>query len=144
LAVVELLDRLTTTPPDGAATARVAFPVVDDPPTTVVGLTVMELRPAGLTMIVVLTSPPFSAAEIVMEVLLDTAPAEPLKLTDVAPAGTVTAPGMDRILPPLLVRSTSAPPLRAGASRVTVPVNEEFAPIDVGLTTMLFTTEPFT
>ena len=49
-AVGLLLDRVTTTPPAGAAPLNVTVPVEAFPPTTDVGLRVIELRVGALTV----------------------------------------------------------------------------------------------
>jgi hypothetical protein len=49
-AVVLLLDKLTTAPPDGAGPFNVTVPVDEVPPVTDVGLSLTELRLAALTV----------------------------------------------------------------------------------------------
>jgi len=63
-AVSEL--RVTTDPPVGAGALRVAVPVttVVDPPTTVVGEIVTDLRLGGLTVSVAVLITPFNVALI--------------------------------------------------------------------------------
>ena len=52
VAEMLLLERFTTTPPDGAVPLRVTVPVEGDPPVTLLGLSVIEVRPGeeGVTV----------------------------------------------------------------------------------------------
>jgi len=67
---------------------------------------------------------------MVTELDVDTAVVVTLKLTLVAPAGTVTLDGTLATPALLLDRLTAAPPLGAGALSVTVPI-EELPPVTV-------------
>ena len=65
VAEVALLDRLTVNPPVDAAPVRVTVPVAREPPTTLVGLTVIEARAGLLIVSVAVWETPFRLAEIV-------------------------------------------------------------------------------
>ena len=127
-----LLDRVTTEPPLGAGPFRVTVPIDEVPPTTELGLSLMELRAAAVTVIfavLVVTSIPV----IVTDVLLATGLVVTGNVAEVVPAGTVTLAGTCAAAVLLLESVTSDPPAGAGPDNVTVPV-EEVAPMtDVGL-----------
>src|SRR6185503_9830608 len=97
-----LLDRLTATPPAGAAFDSVTVPVDEVPPVTAVGLTPNPASVAagggggaasGVTVNVadLVTPPPVT--EIVTTVSTLTCDVKTLKPPAVAPAGTITLPG---------------------------------------------------
>ena len=97
------------------------------PPRTPVGLRVNEETAAGLSVRVAVRVTPLRVAVTVTVVVVATLTVVVVKVAVVAPAGTVTLAGVvaDVLLSD---RVTTAPPVGAGPSRVTVPV-EEFAPV---------------
>jgi len=106
------------------------------PPTTVVGFSTMEATCGGLSLRVVVLATPLSVAVIVTLVTAPTDTLVTVKVAVVAPAGTVTLAGV--VVDALLSdKVTTAPPVTAGVSRVTVPV-EDVPPVTVaGLITTL-------
>jgi hypothetical protein len=129
---VLLLCSATTAPPAGAAPVKVIVPVELAPPTTAVGLLVIEERLAALTVKDAVRLTP-SVAVIVAEVLVATPDVVTVNVVELLPAGTVTEVGTVAAAVLLLCRVTTAPPLGAAAVKVTVPV-ELFPPTtDVGL-----------
>src|SRR5439155_11918254 len=91
------LERVTKSPPLGAALVSVAVPVAGPPPVTVEGLRVIALRLAGggtgLTVRVVVRVTPPPVPVIVTGVELTTEVVVTAKLALVAPAATVTLAG---------------------------------------------------
>jgi len=86
-----LLPRLTAVPPAGAADDSLTVPVADDPPVTLVGLTVNddsvgEAAPDGFTVSVALCVAPPLLVEMLTGVDAVTAPVVIWKLTLVMPA----------------------------------------------------------
>jgi hypothetical protein len=133
-AVFELV-RVTTTPPAGAAPLSVTVPVEEAPPMTEVGLRLRPLRAAaGVTVKVAVRLTLLYAAVIVTAVVEDTLPVVAVKVVVVAPAATVTDAGTWAAAVFELVRVTTAPPVGAGLSRVTVPVEEAPPMTEVGVT----------
>ena len=129
---VLLLCSATTAPPAGAAPVKVTVPVELAPPTTAVGLLVIEERLAALTVKDAVRLTP-SVAVIVAELLLATPDVVTVNVVEVLPAGTVTEVGTVATAVLLLCRETETPPVGAGPVRVTVPV-EGLPPIKlVGL-----------
>jgi len=142
---VLLLCKVTTAPPLGAAAVNVTVPVELAPPTTVVGVLVIEDREtftALMLRVAVLLIP--SVAVMVAEVLLTTVKVLTPNVVEVLPAGTVTEAGTVAAPVLLLCRETLAPPVGAGPVRVTVPV--ELAPpeTEVGLSARAETVAGFT
>ncbi len=120
------LDKLTTTPPGGAACVRLTVPVDVLPPTTAVGLsaTVDKTGPGVVTVSGVDAFDPPYVAEIVTVVDVVTAVVETVNVAAVRPAFTVTLAGIAAAVGLLLVSETVAPPAGAGPLRLTVPVDE--------------------
>jgi hypothetical protein len=116
-----LLVRLTTAPEGGAAPFRVAVPVDDAPPITVVGFKASEVSEVTVTVSVVVLVAPYTAV-----IVTDVEDATPLvvivKLALVEPAGIVTLADTWAALVLLLRNVTAAPPAGAAPFRVTVPV----------------------
>ena len=81
-----MLAKLTTTPPDGAARARVTVPVDAFPPTTVLGETESPVSNGVSTVSVAFAVVPPSVAERVATTVADTPTVETEKVTEVAPA----------------------------------------------------------
>jgi hypothetical protein len=124
---------VTVAPPVGAAPLKVTVPVDVAPPTTDVGLLVIEDKVAVLMLRVAVRLTP-SVAVIVVEVLLATANVVMVKFADVLPAGTVTDAATVAAVVLLLCRDTLTPPVGAGPVSVIVPV-EGLPPVTlVGLT----------
>jgi len=133
VAVVLLLDRVTTAPPDGATPVNVTVPVDEDPPITEVGLKLKPLRVGAVTVrLAVLVTP--KIAVMVAEVLLATGVVVMVNVAEVAPAATVTLAGRCVAVVLLLDRVTTAPPAGAGPVNLTVPVDEIPPTTEVGLT----------
>jgi hypothetical protein len=130
---VSLLCNVTTAPVLGAAPVNVTVPVELLPPTTDVGLLVIEDKVAALMLrVAVLLTP--CVAVITVEVLLATGNVVMVKFADVLPAGTVTEAATVAAVVLLLCRDTLTPPVGAGPVKVTVPV-EALPPVTlVGLT----------
>ena len=130
---VLLLWSVTVAPPEGAAPLKVTVPLDVPPPTTEVGLLVIEDKVAALMLRVAVRLTP-SVAVIVVEVLLATPNVVMVKVADVLPAGTVTEAGTVAAVVLLLCRETLTPPVGAAPVSVTVPV-EALPPVTlVGLT----------
>ena len=116
------LARFTTNPPVGAIPVNVTVAVLDAPPTTLVGLTVRELKTGASTVSVACwLTPPRGSRDgdrlggrhpyVVTPKTLDFQPALTVTL-----AGTVAAVGS------LLARVTTTPPAGATPLIVTIPV----------------------
>ena len=132
---VLLLDSVTVAPLEGDGPLSVTVPVeFCDPPFTVVGFRVSELRVGALTVSVAERATP-SVPVILTEVLDATGLVVMVKVAVVAFAATVTLAGTCAAVVLLLDRVTTAPFAGAGPFSVTVAV-EVFPPItDVGLRT---------
>jgi len=122
---VLLLWSVTVAPPEGAAPLKVTVPVDVPPPTTDVGLLVIDDRATVLMVRTAVLLIP-RVAVIVAEVLLATANVVTVKVPEVLPAGTVIDAGTVAAAVLVLCKETDAPPVGAGPVRVTVPV--ELAP----------------
>ncbi len=93
VALVELLDRVTTRPPVGAAEPMVAVPVLEAPPATLVGETVMLVRAGGVMVRVAVADVLLALAVMVAVVFAATGVVDTVKVAVVAPAATVTVLG---------------------------------------------------
>jgi hypothetical protein len=122
---VLLLCRVTVAPPVGAAPLNVTVPVALLPPTTELGLPLIEDRVAALTVKVVVRVTP-KVPEIVTEVFAATGLVVMVKVALVVPPATVMVGGTCAADALLLCRLTTAPPAGAAPFKVTVPV--ELAP----------------
>jgi hypothetical protein len=135
-AAPSLTDSMTVAPPAGAGPLSVTVPVEEAPPTTVVGFSVSDesVAAAGVTVSEAVRATPLYDAEIVTDVDELTGLVLTAKVAVVAPLATVTLDGTVATLVLLLESDTTAPPLGAGALKVTVPV-DEFPPATLaGLT----------
>jgi len=125
---LELLDpRLTVVPPCGALPFNVTVPVEGEPPSTVVGESVMALRVGGLIVSVAALLPVPAVAVIVTGVEAETGVVATVNVAVDDPAGTVTDCGTVA-LGLLELRATVRPPVPAATGKVTVPV-EEIPPV---------------
>jgi hypothetical protein len=114
---------VTVAPPDGATPVSVTVPVtvVEDPPTTLEGVTVTPMSVDGeiVRIAVFVTTPSF--AVIVTLTVVDTAFVAIVKVAEEAPAGIFTEPR--RTVSVLFVeRLTVTPAGGAAPVKVTVPV----------------------
>jgi hypothetical protein len=120
------LERLTTSPPVGAALVSVAVPDEEAPPVTLAGERPIAARLAGggtgVTVSVAVRVAPPPVPVIVTDVDADTAVVEIANVAVVAPAATVTLAGRDATAPLEVERLTTRPLLPAAPERVTVPV----------------------
>jgi hypothetical protein len=123
VALVELLVSETVRPPVGAAEPTVAVPVLEVPPSTLDGETVMLVR-AGAVMVRVAVAEVLLADPVMVdEVFVATAVVETVKVAVVAPAATETEAGTVALVE-VLLRETVRPPVGAALVMVTVPVDE--------------------
>jgi hypothetical protein len=122
------LERLTTAPLLGAVPLRVTVPVEEEPPVTLLGLSVIEERvgavPAGVTVSVAVFVDVPRVAVMITEVEEVTAVVFTTNGWMVVPGATVTVEGTVAA-DMLLETETFAPAYGAGPLRVTVPVEEE-------------------
>jgi hypothetical protein len=133
-----LLVRETSAPPLGAGALRVTRPEDGDPPTTVLGVSVSDVRvgPAvgwGVTVREAVCVRPELEAEMVTVVEAAEDEVVTWKATAVAPEGTVTLAGTVATAVLLLEREKDTPPLGAEVFRVIRPVDEFPALTLVGL-----------
>ena len=127
-----LLVSETTAPLGGAAPLSVRVPVDDEPPVTVLGLSVSDVKVATDTVRVVVLVVPYTA-EIVTDVEVATALVVMVKVVLVVPAAIVTLAGTCAAAVLLLLSVTTTPPAGATPLNVIVPV-ELFPPTtEVGL-----------
>jgi hypothetical protein len=130
LAAPLLLERVTCTPPAAAGALNVTVPLEDcQPPTTLVGLSVSEVRVGagggtGLTVkeadlvTTLYVAKMVTAADAVTPLVLT------VNVALVAPAATATVAGTLATVVLLVESATCAPPAGAGPLSVTVPVDE--------------------
>lgn len=130
-AAVLLLERVTLVPPLGAEPSRVMVPVAKAPPVTLVGTIASPATTGGLIVNVALFATP-RVAVIDGETVEATADVETVNVAVVWLAATVTLAGTVAAAL-LLPRVTEIPPLGAGPSSVTVPVDEAPPVTAVGL-----------
>jgi hypothetical protein len=131
--------RLTVVPPAGAAAVRVTVPVTVEPPVVVFGEMEREASDGeaaggGVIVSTALFESPARAAVIVADVVLFTVPAEIVKVTVDAPAGTTTVAATAAAPGWLLETETAAPPAGAGPFRVISPAAACPLVIDPGVT----------
>jgi hypothetical protein len=123
VASFELLERVTTTPEEGAGPVRVTVPVDELPPVTAEGLRVTEVKTgASIVRAAVLETEP-ALIVIVADVLAATGLVVIGNVTDVLPAGIVTEPGTPAE-GELLDSSKVNPPAGAGPLIVTVQLDD--------------------
>ena len=115
------LARATTTPPPGAGLDNVTVPVEELPPATVAGLRDKEDTALRGTTVRFPVELALYVPEIVTVVAVVTALVVTLNVAVDAFAGTVTVAGTCPTAVLLLDKSTTAPPIGAGALRDTVP-----------------------
>jgi hypothetical protein len=117
-----LLERLTTTPPDGAAAFSVTVPVeLATVPITLVGLSVRVETTIGWTVRDAVLLVPAYVAVTSTVLVVETSADVMVNVPVVCPAATVTVAGIDAPVPDL-ERATDRPPVGAAPSSVTVPV----------------------
>ena len=129
----ELLPRVTTMPPVGAAPVRVTVPVDDLPPTTLEGLSVSVAMLGGDIVRLVVTETPFRVAVSLTDVEEATGVVFTVKVAVDLFAATVTEAGTVAELEPL-DSFTTKPPVGARPLRVTVPVVDVPPATPAGLT----------
>jgi hypothetical protein len=124
-----LLERETTAPPLGAGALSATLPVEGDPPVTLPGFSVSEVRVGpgagrGVTMrdAVGCWVTPVCDAVMLTVVVLGTAWVVTWKVATALPAATVTLAGTVATEVLLLKREMTVPPLGAGPLSVTSPV----------------------
>ena len=121
LAAGELLERLTTAPPGGAAPVSITITEVDAPP--VMGLnTLTDLSAGGCTVKLTDAEVAPSVAVSATGVGALTAPTWKRNWPNAKPAGTVNVAGTGAAVGLLLERDTTAPPGGAGAINWTETV----------------------
>jgi hypothetical protein len=137
VTVLELSDSATTAPPEGATALSRTVPVEELPPVTVVGLRDTELS-ATVDVRVTLNDANWVVlprdAESCTVVVLASGEVATGNVAWVAPAGTATVSGTLADPGWLLPSVTVTPPVGAGLSRVTVPVEDAPAVTVLGLT----------
>jgi len=134
VAIVGLaLERVTTTPPAGAATVSVTVPVDVLPPINEVGLNARVERAVIISTADEL--PPAYVADIVTEVNAPAAAVETVNVAVLTPAPTATLTGTVAALVSLLDSETRAPPAGAGPLKVKVAVKVLPASTVVGFKT---------
>jgi hypothetical protein len=131
LPLVSVTRLCAANPVAGAFSVIVAVEFVT-PPTTLVGTSTIEATCGGLSVSVAVRVTPLRVAVIVTLVVVATLAVVTVNVALVAPTGTVTLAGVvaDALLSD---KVTTAPPVRAGVSKVTVPVEEppELPPVTV-------------
>jgi hypothetical protein len=127
--LLESVTRLCVVVPAAGAFSVIVAMEFTRPPTTEVGVKVIDTSWGGLSVSVAVLVTPFRVAVTVPVVTAPTELLVKVKFALVAPAGTVTVAGS---LTPVMLsdKLTTAPPVRAGLSKVTVPV-EELPPVIV-------------
>jgi hypothetical protein len=127
-----VLESETEVPPVGAGPSRVTVPVAEVPPVTLVGAIVTVVICGGLTVRTAVFATPRLAVTVDVAVAVTTE-VEMVKVAEVWPPATVTGDETVATAVLLLVRLTVIPPVGAGPSSVTVPV-DGFPPArDAGL-----------
>lgn len=129
VASLLLLERLTFTPPVGAAVPIVTVPLEVFPPTTDAGLRVKPVMTGGLTVSDADSETPFKLPVIVTDVCAETVRVLIANAACVLPAGIVIETGTVAALK-LLESFTIIPPVGAAPERVAVPV-EDVSPTTV-------------
>jgi hypothetical protein len=140
VAAAALLVRPTTAPLLGAGPLRVTVPVEEEPPVTLLGLSVIEERvgdaPAGVTVSVTVFADVPKVAVMITGVEEFTAVVFTKNGWLVVPGATVTVEGTVAA-DMLLETDTFAPAYGAGPLRVTVPVEGEPPVMLLGVTDRL-------
>jgi len=116
-----LLERLTTTPPEGAALLNFTVPCEALPPVTFEGLRVREDTEGGNKVNVAVSVVPFRDAEMVMLVEFAEEEVLTLKVALLDPEPTVTVAGAVPTAVLLLRSVTTIPPDGATPLSLTVP-----------------------
>jgi hypothetical protein len=123
-ASVLLLDRVTTTPPAGAAALSVTVPEAGEPALTLVGWILNDVNVAdGVTKSWANRTVASPVAEIGTVVDVITGLVDTVNVAVVLPGGTVTLPGTVATAVLVLDSVTTTPPAGAAALSVTVPVD---------------------
>ena len=131
-AAASSLPSATAIPPAGAGPLSVTVPVLETPPVTVVGSIDSAMACGGCIVSVAVLEPPRVA--MMTGVVVDPTPTvETVKVAVVWPAATMTLPETAAAAL-LLARETAMPPVGAGPSSVTVPVDVLPPTTTVGLT----------
>ena len=126
---VPVLAIATTKPPTGAGPVIVTVAVLELPPITVEGASVIESTEERVTVNVVVFVTPFAAPLSVTVAFVATGIVVTPALAVVAPSGTVIEAGTDTAAL-FDVSATAKPPAGAGPTRVTV-TSDELPPITV-------------
>jgi hypothetical protein len=141
-ATPPVAERLTTSPPAGAAPVSVTVPEPVAPPAIDFGA-VTELRPAGVRDNVRERDTP-EADAVMMTVWLDATPfVLIIALVEVRPAATETEAGTVASEVSLLESETTRPPEGAAASSFTVPI-ADLPPTTVAVVTVKPESDPAT
>jgi hypothetical protein len=136
-AEVELLVSFTVNPALGAGPVSITVPVEETDPATLVGLSVTDESPAGLTVSVVVCVVLPLVAVIFATCWLDTDAVVTVNVVELCPAATVTEAGT--VTPELLLFSViGIPPEPAAPLNMTVPVEEIPPTTAVGFTEIEF------
>jgi hypothetical protein len=131
-AAVLLELRETAKPPVGAGLESISVPVEELPPTTEVGDRPTDVRTGAVTARVADRLTLLKTAVTVTSVSEATGSVVAVKVAVVVPAATVTDAGTWAAAVLLEVNVTTAPPVGAGPSRATMPVEDTPPATEVG------------